>query len=221
MYILYMGSSIRVNRNEFQILSGFYAIPEKLISLFFIAWVVLSMPLWIETGSRCAIQNLKGEWADTALSDILTERYDCPVKVTDVRFRSWSEIHFTTISIRTREGRDLIYGSHGSFTLKQMRLKHHPLFETEIDLRDVYFTKEYYKSSPALKKWGYLMNKPIPVKHLKLRVIQNPELTCLNIIDCKSDILDLEGGLIIDKSGKIENKVKVSYNTWALLRNTF
>lgn len=221
MYILYMGTPSIVNRNEFQILGSFYAFPEKLVSLFFIIWVFISTPLWIETGSRYAFQNLKGEWVDTALSDILSERYDCPVKVTDVLFQSWSEIHFGTISIRTREGRDLIYGSHGSFALKQMRLKHHPLFETEIDLRDVYFTKEYYKSSPALKKWGFLMNKPIPVKRLKLRVVQNPELTRLSIIDCKSDILNLEGGLIIDKSGKIENKVEVSYKTWALLRSTF
>jgi hypothetical protein len=214
-----MGKSAFVNRNEFQLLGGFYAIPEKLISVFFIVWISLSTPTWLAIGSRYAIQNLKGDWADTALSDILSERYDCPVKVSKVRFLSWSEIHFADISIRSREGRDLIYGSHGSFTLKQMRLKHDPLFETEIVLSDVYFTREYYKSSPALKKWGYLMRKPIAVKQLKLRVIQDPEFTRLKIIDCKSDVLALEGGLVIDKSGKIEDKVKVSYNTWALLRN--
>ncbi len=214
-----MGSPVIVNRNEFQLLGGFYTIPEKLISVFFIIWVALSTPSWLSTGSRDAIQNLKGEWVDTALSDILSERYDCPVKVSNVRFVNWSEIHFAAISIRTREGRDLIYGSHGSFTLKQMRLKHDPLFETEIDLSDVYFTKEYYKNSPALKKWGYLVRKPIAVKQLKLRVVQDPQVTRLNIIDCRSDILGLEGGLVIDKTGKIEDKVKVSYNTWALLRN--
>ncbi len=219
MYILYMGSSIRVNRNEFQLLGGFYAIPEKLISVFFIIWIILSTPSWLATGSRYVIQNLRGEWADTALSDILSERYDCSVKVTNVRFVNWSEIHFATISIRTREGRDLIYGSRGSFTLKQMRLKHDPSFETEIDLSDVYFTREYYKSSPALKKWGYLMRKPIAVKQLKLRVVQDPEFTRLNIIDCQSDVLALEGGMIIDKTGKVKDKIKVSYNAWAFLRN--
>ncbi len=218
MYILSMATTMRVNRNEFQILGGLYAIPQKLISIFFIIWIALSMPVWLALGSQYAIQNLRGAWADTALSDILSERYDCPVKVSDVRFRSWSEIYFNAIEIRSKEGRNLIYGSHGSFKLKRMELKKLALFETEIDLRDVFFTKEYYKSSPALKKWGYLMHKPIPVKQLRLRIIQNSEFTRLNIIDCKSDVLDLEGGLIINKAGKIENKVKVSYNPWTLLR---
>ena len=172
MYILSMVPPIHVNRNEFQILGGLYAIPQKLMSIFFIIWIALSLPVWIAAGSHFAFQNLRGAWADTALSDILSERYDCPVKVSDVRFRNWSEIYFNAIEVQSKEGRNLIYGSHGSFKLKRMELKKLALFETEIDLRDVFFTKEYYKNSPALKKWGYLMHRPISVKQLRLRVIQ-------------------------------------------------
>ncbi len=221
MYIFSMDKKAVVSRNEFQILGALYTLPEKLILLFFITWIAASLPCWSKNLSDVALQQIRGNWVDVAFSDILSERYDCPVRVSRVVFKNWSEIHFASIRIRSKAGRELIYGSKGSFKLRKMELKKQAVFETEINLKNVFFTKEYYKDQPALKKWGYLMHKPIAIKDIRLNVVQNREFTRLNILDCESDMLHLEGGLVIDKTGKVKDSIKATYNPWALLRSTF
>lgn len=217
MYIFIMESYPRVSRTEFQILAGLYSMAEKIICPFLAIWIVLSIPNWTQT----ALQSLKGEWVDVAFSDVLSERYGCQVTVKNVHFDNWSLIRFESLRVCSFEGKPLIYGSAGSFQLWRAELWKMMIFETEVQLKNVRFTKEYYKDNPALKKWSSWMKRPIAMEKLDLRVIQCPNRTLLGIIRCESKDIALEGGLLIDSTGKIENKIRAYISPWTLVRSLF
>src|SRR3990167_7869456 len=56
---------------------------------------------------------LQGQWVDQAFSQVLSQKYDQNVQVSQVKMTRWSDIRFGSLKVFSKKGRPLITASSG------------------------------------------------------------------------------------------------------------
>ncbi len=198
-----------------RVLLGFYTASERFLCFLAALWIVLGFPVW---GNQ-AISNLRGEWLDRSVSEVLSEKYAAHVQVQNVRFNGWSDIQMESIRVDSPQGQPLIRSSRGRLSLKNIALWKKMILETEIRLEGIEFMKDYYRPLPNFKTWGFLFKKPIKVDELRLRVVQSQTQTLVGVLDCESKDVRVNGGLMFDKFGGLKDLLSVSITPWLMARS--
>jgi len=198
-----------------RLLLGVYTGSERFLCLLAALWIALGSPFWINQ----AVSTLRGPWLDRSVSEILSEKYGADVKVRNVHFSRWSDIHFESIRVDSLEGQPLIRSTRGRLSLKNIALWKKMVFETEIRLQGIEFMKDYYQRFPKLKTWGFLVKKPIQVEELRLRVVQDRAHTLVGVLECESKDVRVNGGLLLDKFGGVKDLLRISVSPWLMVRS--
>ncbi len=198
----------------FGLLGRIYQGAEKMLVCLLLSGLLVCLP----TFANYAATALRGDWADKALSDVLSEKYGCPVTVKNVYLAGWSDIYFSSLHVRRTNGRMLIQSAQGSLHLKNFNFFRKATFETELRLNRVIFFHEYYKDSPTFKPWNQLLQKPFEVQELILRVVQSKEKTLVKILKSASKDMLLDGGISVDASGYLQDSLHVRLSPWMILR---
>ncbi len=161
---------------------------------------------------------LRGDWADQALSEVLSERYGRAVTVKNAWLEGWSDIYFDSLQVRTANGEMLIESSKGSFRLKNFSFFKKMPIETQLQLNHVIFYHEYYKDSATFKPWNQVLRKPFEVDELVLGIVQNEDKTQVKILKSASKEVILDGGISVDSTGHWHDGLRVSFSPWMMLR---
>ncbi len=194
--------------------------PRALVRLYGLlagVWVVVASPIWVNQLAT----SLRGDWADAALSDVLSEKYGSPVRVRDVHFERWYALRFSALAIDSKEGRPLVRASGGTMRLRHLDLSKYGTSETELRFEDIFFTKDYYASSRAKGTWGFLLQKPIHINALCFLVRQNRSGMKVVVTDCRSEGIQIKGGVEVGRSGTFRDTLQVSVSPWTALRSMF
>ena len=154
-------------------------------------WLIAASPLWMNQLAT----SFRGDWADAALSDVLSHKYGSPVSVRNVHFERWCSLRFGALAVDSREGKPLVRASGGALRLNRLDLSPKGTSETEIRFENIFFTKDYYGSSQAVGNWKYLMRKPIHVQELCFLVKQSRSSTTVTVRDCRSEGVRIAGGV--------------------------
>lgn len=200
-----------------KLLRQMYESVEKTLTALFLSGLLVCMPFFINN----AVAALHGDWVDRALSDVLTEKYGCSVTVKNVRLPRWRDIYFSSLDVRAQTGNMLIRSTRGSLHLKNFDLFGKAPMETELNLYHVIFFHEYYKNSPAFKRWKRALKKPVEVEELLLRVVQSEEKTWVQILKSRSKDVFLDGEILIDASGHLHDEIHARYSPWMMFTSLF
>jgi hypothetical protein len=176
---------------------------------------VCALPLILHLSSHPLVKG--GEWIDQAFSETLTRKLGYPTRVRTVRFLNWTKIEFGHLEIHNAEGRLLVAAASGAIRLKKASFRKDGFFETEFDLRRAELTRDYYRSAPALPFWVNFLRRPLTVEHLSALVRQNDERTTIQILECRSPDVQMEGALTFEKSGDVHDELKTSMSPWRYL----
>ncbi len=187
----------------------------RLYGLFAGVWLVIASPLWINQTAA----SFHGDWADAALSDVLSQKYGSPVTVRNVHFERWYSLRFGAFAIDSKEGKPLVRASGGILRLIRFDLSAKGASETEIRFEDIFFTKDYYGNSQAVGSWRFLLRKPIHVQELCFLVKQNRSGTKVAVTNCRSEGVQIAGGIEVGRSGKMRDNLEVSVSPWTALRS--
>ena len=164
---------------------------------------------------------LRGAWLDEAVSDRLSIRYDCPIAIRRVQIVALNKIRFDALFIGTKDYKLLVSSKAGSATLRNIGYQKGQLFEVDLDLKNVSFTKEYYKNSPIFQKniaASTFMHKPLQVAHMKLNIKQGDHRTSIKINESKSKDIDIAGTMELKGSKVVQDKITVSFSPMMILR---
>ncbi len=190
---------------------------ERVLALVLLTALIASAPQWMP---RLTLATLHGEWADKALSDVLTEKYGHPVTVQNAQIQGWSDISFDSLEVRAENGQVMIHSSQGCLHLKNFNFFKKTPFETELCLHQVVFFNEYYKNSSIFKPWNRILKKPFEIDELVLHVLQSEEKTVVRILKSDSKDVIVNGGISIDAGG-FHDALHVKFSPWMMLRAFF
>lgn len=214
MYTFNMKKEVKTI-TSLRLLLGVYTGSERFLCLLAVLWIALGSPFWINQ----AVSTLRGPWLDGSVSEVLSERYGAHVRVRNVRFSRWSDIHFESIRVDSLEGRPLLRSSQGRLSLKNIALWKKMVFETEVRLQKIEFMKDYYQRFPNFKTWSFLVQKPIRVEELRLRVVQDRVQTVVGVLECASRDIRVDGGLTLNKFGGVKDLLHISVTPWLMVRS--
>lgn len=160
---------------------------------------------------------LEGEWVDQALSDTLSEKLGCKVRLQDARFPNWKEVTFGLLEIRNTEGKLLMSADSGAVRLRRLAIRKDGFCETEINLEGARLTREYYGKVEPVRFWSRFLRKTLSLKRFEALILQNDEYTAVQVLDCRSDDVKLEGGVVFERSGAIHDSLRTSMGFWRYL----
>ena len=177
-------------------------------------YTALMSPSWILKAPSL----IRGEWADQAFSDILSQRYDARVRVTGVRMPSWTEIHFDALRVDSREGERLLRSGSGHLRLRRIEWSRQPLFVTELIVEELDLMREYYRRALPVHPWGSLLKKPLRLDEIRLQIHQRPKQTRVEVRDCQADGIQIQGAWVLGHSEAPGEGLKVKLSPWLILK---
>ena len=170
------------------------------VAFCFLAVVQLAWsPIWIG-----------GSWADEAFSDVLSQRLGVEIAVEKVHFSRWSHISFEKAAIRNEAGEILMTASSGAIELKKINLSKSGAIDTQIHFEGAELMRRYYGRLHPAKFWTRFLRRPLAIGALSAMIRQNKEETIVQILECRSPDIQLEGEITFKSSGDVENRIHSS-----------
>lgn len=174
--------------------------------------------IWAPTAALKASSAIRGEWADQAVSDLLSRRYDARIRVSGVRMPSWTEIHFETIRVDSKSGERWIRSGKGHLLLREIIWSKRPVFVTELTLEELDLMQAYYQRALPMNPWGRLLKKPLRLDRVRLKITQSPEKTQVDVKECQAEGLDIEGIWQPGPRGSEKKSLNVKLSPWLVLK---
>lgn len=162
---------------------------------------------------------LQGAWLDHALSDSLSRKYDLRIGVKHTKITRLFNIQFESLKVDSKQGSPLIRAASGTLRLKKFGWTGGPRLELKMSLNNADFFRDYYKNSKAFENpLSGFVRKPLSVKSLDLLLVQRTAGLELRILDSVSPDVRLSGGLVVERTGQVHDRIAASFSTGMLLR---
>lgn len=166
--------------------------------------------------------SIKGSWFDQFVSQAVSRSYGLTIEIRNIRLLDLKTLSFDSATATSKTGKLLISTKEGLYRLESIHTKKKFSIAGALFLRDVAFSKDYYKRSCLISKpFRYLMNKPILVKSMKVQIGLGRHDTLFEVQECESKDIAINGRLTLRGHRIIEDKLSVSCSPLILLKNIF
>ena len=149
---------------------------RRIVGWVYAALLILGIASWFR---------IEGPWADRAVSNLLSRRFETPVKLTRVRVIRWSRIYFGSLAVSDAG----IHAGAGSLDFAGRQ-------KTKLFVRDVLFAKDMKSRMPLPSSiLNVLLSSPLSIDELRLVLVSRSAHRTVHLTRCVSKELQIKGGI--------------------------